>query len=159
MHGFGEIFYAEGTRRREKGSDNGDHHISYRGFLYNDFKHGYGEEITTDMSYYGDFIHGQKQGRAKIVWNRMSSKFYEGEVLEGLPHGRGKMNFGDGVYLNGSWNQGDMEGTGEGTTQEGFKWHGGVKANILTGDITVEYTGKNFLGKIFRWVKVCWLVR
>jgi hypothetical protein len=96
------------------------------------------------MSYYGDFIHGQKQGRAKIVWNRMSSKFYEGEVMEGLPHGRGKMNFGDGVYLDGSWNQGDMEGTGEGTTQEGFKWQGGVISNILTGDITVEYTGKNF---------------
>jgi hypothetical protein len=158
MHGFGEILYAEGTGGREKGLDKGEHFISYRGSLYNDVKHGYGEEITTDMSYYGDFIHGKKKGRAKIVFKKQSSTSYEGEVLEGLPHGRGKMSLGNGVYMDGSWNLGDMEGIGEGFNADGFKWHGGVKTNIMSGDMTVEYNGKNFLCKIFRWVRVLWLL-
>ena len=38
---------------------------------------------------------------------------YEGQTVDGIPHGKGRMTYKDGSYYDGDWSNGIMHGKGK----------------------------------------------
>ena len=51
---------------------------------------------------------------------------YEGEWMEGKPHGEGKRTWSDGAVYEGEWRKGKPYGLGKGTFADGTVYSGGV---------------------------------
>lgn len=75
-------------------------------------------------------------------------RWYQGETLHNLPHGRGHSTNPDGSVYVGTFNQGTMEGPGQMTFDNGAKCIGHFKNNHLTGMASMIYPGGNrYLGE------------
>ncbi len=61
--------------------------------------------------YEGDYLNGMFHGKGKLVWR--NGNIYTGEFYEGLMHGHGKMKFGQGDVYIGSFKDGDWNGRGQ----------------------------------------------
>ena len=134
--------------------ENGDH---YEGGLHNGLPHGRGTIIYADGSRYdGEFRHGNRYdgmltyadgsqiefrsgeriGTPTASFTNPDGSHYDGEVLNGLPHGDGKMTWPNGVHLEGEWRKGQLY---RGDYQDGFGKH-----NVVYGKI-VNYPAKNYV--------------
>ncbi|MFO0117852.1 MAG: hypothetical protein ACK521_09655, partial [bacterium] len=66
----------------------------------------------------GEFRENEITGKGQYIWADGSS--YDGAVLNGLRHGKGKyINMKEGVEYNGKWENGMRHGYGELTYRNG----------------------------------------
>ena len=74
---------------------------------------------------------------------------YEGEVRDGLPHGRGTMTWNNGTrYYEGEWQAGKKHGQGIRTWPDGTRYEGGWRNDEHHGQGTKTYpNGARYEGK------------
>ena len=98
--------------------------VLYSGGWVNDLPEGVGVSVTSAVFYVGDYLAGERTGRASIVMKRTGER-YDGEVKNGVREGRGVMTSAWGVY-DGQWK--DNQRTGHGRWEYRRKtvpsWHG-----------------------------------
>ena len=98
--------------------------VLYSGGWVNDLPEGVGVSVTNAVFYVGDYVAGERTGRASIVMKRTGER-YDGEVKNGVREGKGVMTSAWGVY-DGLWK--DNQRTGHGRWEYRRKtvpsWHG-----------------------------------
>ncbi|TXC82229.1 hypothetical protein FS935_21275 [Metabacillus litoralis] len=72
-----------------------------------------------------------------LAWRDGST--YNGDVKEGLPHGKGTMRWTNGTTYVGDFFEGDISGSGEYIWQNGQKYIGELKAGKPEGQGTMYY--------------------
>lgn len=79
--------------------------------------------IHGDSSVYeGDIVNGLMHGRGKLTYpnrNRFGYKYYEGDFRNNVPDGQGKMIWQDGRVYEGEWKQNRKHGQGRLTLPDG----------------------------------------
>lgn len=64
---------------------------TYEGTFLNGKKHGSGTYVSKNGSKYkGEYINDYRSGQG-VLYNKDNTVAYEGEMWEGLPHGKGKV--------------------------------------------------------------------
>jgi len=95
-HGIGKLYFPNGN-------------LEYEGDFINNNFHGNGNlyYIDGNLRYVGEFINNKAHGNGKVynndgsiiyVGNFHRHTWYEGEISESLPHGKGKLYFVDMEY-------------------------------------------------------------
>jgi len=92
--GYGKRFWGEGNY--------------YIGQWKNDSRHGKGTVyVKGSFQYKGDFVEGEKNGIAHIVYFGKIIKYYIGQVKNGLYHGKGTIYYAkikkEGNWINGKY--------------------------------------------------------
>eukprot|EP00002_Diphylleia_rotans_P036612 TRINITY_DN8087_c0_g1_i1.p1 TRINITY_DN8087_c0_g1~~TRINITY_DN8087_c0_g1_i1.p1 ORF type:complete len:384 (+),score=65.53 TRINITY_DN8087_c0_g1_i1:1091-2242(+) len=176
-HGWGFQQWANGTR--------------YLGAWEYHFPHGKGQcewpidpNTTHFREYRGDWSNGKRQGRGKQTWHLPSepmlcsqrseeSEFnsdaelyvsYEGEWFNDKPHGKGRVDFPDGSYHEGYFEEGFPSGYGERVWSKArATYKGGWRFGVMDGkgvmswkDGLVIYDGEWKEGKKSGSGKVTW---
>ncbi len=108
-----------------------------------------GEEESTDgaipegATYEGDLVNGVPEGTGKMIY--ANGNVYEGEWKNGLPEGQGKATFADGRVYEGEWKAGKCEGQGKMTHADGDVYEGEWKDGKYEGQ--GKYTGAD--GRVY----------
>lgn len=112
----------EGKMTRE--NDLGEVEYSYEGGLLYDRPDGWGIETTADGTRYeGYFTKGKRGPSGK--WELRNGNVYEGEFVNGLMHGRGKLtNDVNKTSYDGDWKGGKMHGSGVYLWEDGRRYQG-----------------------------------
>jgi len=74
----------------------------------------------------GPSDNGFAQGSGKLTWYHKGAivSVYEGDMLNGKPHGKGSYHFADGDHYAGEWNDGLRHGNGIHTYKDGHRKEG-----------------------------------
>jgi hypothetical protein len=64
---------------------------------------------------------------------------YDGELVDGLPHGHGKLTAYFGATFQGSWNRGMLQGEGEFLSSSGHEYRGQFADGLITGHGKIRY--------------------
>ncbi len=82
----------------------------YEGEMYKDVMHGKGRFHMVDWLYTGDFQLGKLTGKGKLVYLTGTDKGseYEGDFVDGKPHGEGQLRDKDGQIQWGTFENGRM---------------------------------------------------
>lgn len=121
MNGNGEFIFKDGTSYKGEFKNNfieGKGSITYSNgnFYEGEFKHGkrhgkgFFKSMKLGFEYTGDFLEGKMTGEAEIKYSDMSS--YKGGVLNGRKHGKGKIEYNDGNWYDGEWENNKKSGFG-----------------------------------------------
>ena len=79
--------------------------------------------------------------RDGVMTIRMRTQVYRGEVLDGRPHGTGKLQYSDGSRYEGEFRKGKREGFGRITDCDGRVWEGRYHNDLWDGEFVI--TDKN----------------
>jgi hypothetical protein len=102
-------------------------------------RHGRGAYYWTDSQYYiGYWQNSTKQTYARYL-NANMSLFYEGEVKDGMKHGKGTYYFNNGYYT-GQFVNDIREGPGTYYWNDGTRWEGQCVNGQLKGVGTQYYS-------------------
>jgi len=154
-HGQGTLTWSDGSELQGEWENDLPLHgkLIYRGGVYNgEFKnrqfHGQGVLVkTSGVKLQGEWDMGKLEGWGRLDWpsiDKYGRMFYEGNLVQGLRSGRGKMVWINGSYYEGEWLNGKRHGAGvndwgNGTIYDGFfvngKRSGLGKITYKTGDI------------------------
>lgn len=102
--------------------------------------------------YEGEIRNGQPNGRGIFVYN--NDDRYEGQVTNGQPNGRGMFLFANNDRYEGSIRNGQPNGTGTFTFATGDRYVGNVRNGVPHGQGTFtfangqRYTGGFYLGQV-----------
>ena len=114
----------------------------YKGNFKNDLFDGYGEYISKQYNYYGNYACGQKCGKGKEI-NLIKNIEYNGEFKDDKKEGFGKEKSSDGSIYIGEFKENKKHG--EGTL---------ILNGIKTWSYKGEFKNDKISGKgIFRWNK------
>lgn len=99
---------------------------------------------------------GAVSGRGKLTWRiRGSASYdprsvysvYEGELANGRPHGRGRLEIRSGEVLEGTFAAGRLEGRGLRIAPDGSRYDGEFRAGVATGSGRLALaTGEIYVG-------------
>ena len=118
IHGKGIFYYSNGNIRYEgdckHNKIDGNGKLIYKNGRYyigqwkNDSRHGKGTVyVKGSFQYKGDFVEGEKNGIAHIVYFGKIIKYYIGQVKNGLYHGKGTIYYAkikkEGNWINGKY--------------------------------------------------------
>lgn len=110
-----------------KAKDNSE---SYIGNFRNNKFHGKGRyNLSNGDVYDGDWVDGKRTGKCVYVFGEQSDFYgerYEGEVLNGKWHGKGKFFYASGDVYDGDWVNGQKTGSCNYTFADGRKYSGEV---------------------------------
>ncbi|MCF6129559.1 PDZ domain-containing protein [Flavobacterium sp. AS60] len=132
--------------RGESVGVNGD---SYVGDWKNDKREGKGTYISkldpnhivsTGWSYTGDWKEDAMTGKGKMTYN---GGFYEGDMLNNLKSGQGKLVTADKTVYEGNWNNDKLNGKGTMTQPNGDNLSGNFVSGKLEGEVTVYTKATN----------------
>lgn len=133
----GKLYYESGALKYEgelsgetpngKGTfyfENGK--IQYEGGLLNGKAHGKGIRYDTNGKtiYDGDFSNGSYEGYGKLYYS--SGDFYEGYLVNSVPHGLGAYIWANDDRYIGEFKEGQMDGEGIYTKKDGTVYHDGL---------------------------------
>jgi hypothetical protein len=99
---------------------------------------------------------GTISGKGKVTWRIRGSasydpkaiyRTYDGELLNGRPHGQGRLEERSGEILEGTFRDGILEGTGSRIAADGSRYEGAFRAGIPSGEgrLTLR-TGEIYVG-------------
>jgi hypothetical protein len=99
---------------------------------------------------------GRIAGQGVLIWHRSgplpmttntTEARYQGEMVDGRPHGRGTFVDRSGLRYDGTWAEGLMEGEGHLLLPNGDVYRGGFKAGHLHGQgVFIDATGRVYDG-------------
>ena len=92
---------------------------------------GIGVELWQNSSYFGEFIHGKKQGIGRYIWKNKAR--YDGEWKNDKMNGYGIYYFSDGRQYLGEWENNYMEGFGIYLWNNKKKYYGFFKKGVKHG--------------------------
>ena len=131
FHGLGRLFkpngwiiqgkFKEGDLKR--GTIDNFFDKKYQGCLVNFEPNGEGYEESDDYTYSGEFFRGKKHGKGKIQWK--NGIWYEGNFIMGRIEGKGKQHSPENEY-EGDWKANKMHGLGVITWPNGDRYEGGM---------------------------------
>lgn len=81
--------------------------------------------------YKGDILNGIPNGKGKSVYS--NGETYEGDVVNGLPNGKGKITFSDGAVYEGDMVNGSRHGKGKYTFPDGGYYEGNFVEDKVQG--------------------------
>ncbi|MEE4300655.1 MAG: hypothetical protein V2J24_14550 [Pseudomonadales bacterium] len=82
-----------------------------------------------------------------------STGSYEGQNLNGSPHGEGRMEWSDGRVFEGEFFDGQVDGEGELTWPDGMRYRGPVVTGRIEGEARVEFPdGSRYRGPLVNGV-------
>ena len=117
-HGYGKSMSADGQ-------------VRYDGEWEADTKHGVGTEVTPLFTYIGSFEHGEKTGRnALFTWPNGDK--YQGGMLRGKKHGKGRYEWADGKMYEGNWVEDMIQGWGV-LVRKDYTYEGDLVAGLKHG--------------------------
>lgn len=98
--------------------------MKYTGEFKNDLQNGKGveENYEDNTVYEGDFVNGIREGIGKLKFN--DGTVYEGEFKKGQFNGKGILKFCDNKQYEGEFKDGKMNGQGTFTWENGSKYIG-----------------------------------
>ena len=102
-------------------------------------KEGFGEEISKDYNYTGNFYQDKKNGDGKIIY-KDSKEIYVGNFINNALTGKGLYTWANGDNYTGDFINGKMHGTGEYLWPEGGKYVGEYINNIKAGKGIFHWT-------------------
>ena len=88
-------------------TENGEENTTSRGYT--------GKALacyTTKDTYQGGFIDGIREGMGTYMYHKGENKAYEGDWLNNMKHGIGKMRYQNAGEYNGMWENGRRHGEG-----------------------------------------------
>ena len=83
---------------------------------------GKGTIRYSEGDYTGDLVEGAPHGKGKLVWD--SGATYDGEWKDGYRHGKGTLTWTNNTIYEGDWVYGEMQGYGVCTFPDGTKQSG-----------------------------------
>ena len=107
---------------------------------------GYGTKIYNSCTYEGDLVKGIPNGRGVYIWD--NGNRYEGEVVNGQRHGYGVLSWADGSCYEGEFVEDRRTGYGVMTWASGTRYEGEFLNDQLHGRGTVynadgsQYSGQ-----------------
>ena len=107
---------------------------------------GYGTKIYNSCTYEGDLVKGIPNGRGVYIWD--NGNRYEGEVVNGQRHGYGVLSWADGSCYEGEFVEDRRTGYGVLTWASGTRYEGEFLNDQLHGRGTVynadgsQYSGQ-----------------
>ena len=102
--------------------------------------------LPDGAKYDGDMMEEVIHGNGRMIW--ANGDRYDGEFRDGLFHGQGRYQFNDGRVYEGEFTRGAMTGTGSMTDPEGNVYTGELKSGMYHGQGSYEsvlghrYTGE-----------------
>jgi hypothetical protein len=93
-----------------------------------------------DYTYEGTTRNGVPDGQGYFQYEE-GRGWYEGEVVDGLPHGKGTHLKADRSRYTGEWVRGKRHGWGEASFATGGSYTGGWKDNAFDGQGVIVYAG------------------
>ena len=104
----------------------------FRGDIKNFKKEGKGEEKTSDYTYEGEFLNDIKHGKGKINYNN-TGDYYEGIFTKGEITGNGFYSWKNKHMYNGDFVAGKMHGKGLYVWPDGNEYEGEYVNNVKEG--------------------------
>lgn len=163
-HGTGVMYYPDGSRfeglwnegRKQKGRMITSKGEVYNGDWDNDCLQGSGSYLSPDVSYEGEWKHGQFHGTGTL--NYANESKYTGSFKEGKRQGKGIWTSSTGEDYQGHFENNEMHGEGiykcksyeyKGTFEHGvMKGQGTILFNdgrVFNGELTDELEGEGIL--------------
>ena len=105
----------------------------------------------TQVKYEGEIVDGVPNGLGKITF--FSENLYEGEWKDGDYHGQGTYIYSNGNRYIGEWKDGEKNGQGTSTFTDGTKYVGEWKNGKPNGQGTCTYPEGKYVGK---WKNAKW---
>ena len=104
--------------------------------------------------YIGQVLNGIPNGKGKYI--RSDGLIYEGEWVKGEPHGSGMIKTSDGENYQGDWINGEKNGKGKLTYSDGIIYEGNFKKNKINGNGIFSFKNNFYCkgtwdGKINGW--------
>ena len=122
----------------------------FRGEIKNFKREGKGEEKTSDYTYEGEFLNDLKHGKGKIKYKN-TGDYYEGEFTKGEITGTGKYLWKNKHMYNGDFVGGKMHGKGIYKWPDGNEYEGEYINNIKEGEGVFKWKdGRIYKGKFKR---------
>jgi TonB family protein len=87
--------------------------------------------FSSSGTYNGEFLNGKPHGLG--TWHYPSGAKYEGDVQNGLRHGKGSWVDSDGTTYVGEWEQNKWWGRGLVKNRQGYSYEGEFKNNLRDG--------------------------
>jgi hypothetical protein len=158
-HGRGKMIYKNGDKyigdwNNDKKEGNGlmiySNGSSYEGEWKNDKKNGNGVFTTSNSIYKGYFNDGDELNGIFTVSNIDGSEIFEGNLINGIKTGNGKMKFSNGDEYTGNWDNDYMSGNGTMKFSDGNEYTGNWDNDYMSGNGTMKfYDGGEYIGN---WV-------
>jgi hypothetical protein len=127
----------EDAKQETKTLPNGD---SYRGQLLNDKPHGRGTMQYAGAnvrSYDGDWVNGVREGQGKVTWP--NGTVFEGNWANDQKNGQGTLTEESGQVYVGAWRNDRKHGQGVVTWPNGEKYDGQWKDDVIEGQGTYTF--------------------
>jgi len=80
------------------------------------------QEISPGVSYEGEMIDGKRHGKGRQIWN--NGTIYEGEFYDDKAKGKGKLIHREGDFYEGEWENDKANGHGTYVNINGAKYEG-----------------------------------
>ena len=117
---------------------------TYTGYAYGNTPHGKGKHVDyTGIVYEGDFVDGKQTG--KCICKYINGYTYEGEVLNNLKHGQGKL-YKENYICEGKWNNNLFTGFGIYKYPNGTVFEGKFENSVIIDGINKDVNGDVFEG-------------
>ena len=94
--------------------------------------------LPSGAIYDGDMVNGVFEGKGRMLWNNGAR--YEGEFKNGLFHGQGRYEGKDGINYEGEFRNGVLDGQGRYESKDGSSYEGEFSEGHITGTGTMVYS-------------------
>lgn len=102
-------------------------------------------------TYVGEMVNGKPHGHGKLKYQTddpLGRLVYDGQWVNGLQHGRGTLDLVGGGRYNGEWRAGKYDGRGTGDFADGTRYVGEFRDGQFDGEGTAYYlNGSRYIGE------------